>query len=161
MWIQIAGKKKFSTTCWCLTCRLLMPLLCALTISLWLASSMWRVRLARTCVASELGRVAPTSRPRNSRSITAAATSSILPRSRLNPEYSTYAIPANLCCAHRSWSMSLRVDEEETGGREDVVEWRVYCRQKWSLTNRSSRSTWGLWERTRHNVSSVHNVSSM
>lgn len=56
---------------------------------------------------------------------------------------------------------SRRRRDGRTGGREDVVEWRVYCRQKWSLTNRSSRSTWGLWERTRHNVSSVHNVSSM
>lgn len=106
----------FSIRCWCLTCRLLMPLLWALTISLWLASSMWRVRLARTCVASELGRVAPTSRPRNSRSITAAATSSIPPRSRLNPDYSTYAILANLCCAHRPWVMSLRSRRQE-GGR--------------------------------------------
>ncbi len=60
------------------TWRLLMPLLCALTISLWFASSMLRTLFPRTWVATDRGGVAPNSRRFNRRNITSHHITSLL-----------------------------------------------------------------------------------
>lgn len=64
------------------TWRLLMPLLCALTISLWLASSMLRTLFPRTWVATDRGGVAPNSRRFNRRNITSHHISPVSSHSR-------------------------------------------------------------------------------